>query len=303
MPKQVRLIFASTVFPTGSYETSALLLAESIRAFAGSLSNTPIWHLVPDYGRQLTDTTKDRLEALNVTLIPIKTSQEDLQFPFVVELHAAAWAESMAHGKTESLVWLGTNTVVLHVPKDFLLSNGKKFGHRPVHVTLVGSRYYEPLDPFWTLIYRHCNVPESRVFPMTPHVEKTLIRPYFNSGLLVTRPEERLLQNWRDKFFSMYQDSSFREFYRLDERYAVFMHQAVLAGVILSAFTRSELQELPPTYNYPLHLYDEDVTGQRPSSLEELVTFRHEAFYEDPEWSSRMPAKETLKRWIAEKLL
>jgi len=300
--KQVRLLFTSTASPSKSSETNVLLLAESIRAFAGSLSKSPIWYLVPDYGGELSDIAKDRLKALNVTLIPIKTNLEVLHFPFAAELLAAASVESMAQGKTELLVWLGANTVVLQEPKDFLLRDGKKLGYRPVHVALVGSRYHEPLDAFWTLIYHHCNVPESSVFLMNTHVEGTPIRPYFNAGLLVTRPEGRLLQTWSDKFFGIYQEPSFREFYNLDERYVVFMHQAVLAGVILSAFARSELQELPPTYNYPLHLYGEDVTEHRPSSLEELVTFRHEGFYEDPRWRRKMPAKEPLKRWLAERL-
>jgi hypothetical protein len=33
------------------------------------------------------------------------------------------------------------------------------------------------------------------------------------------------------------------------------------------------------------------------------VTLRHEGFYDDPAWEGRMPAREPLKRWIAERLL
>ncbi len=80
------------------------------------------------------------------------------------------------------------------------------------------------------------------------------------------------------------------------------MHQAVLSGIILSTLGTEEIQELPPTYNYPLHLHAQDVSEHRPSDLEELVTFRHEGFYEDPEWIRKMPAKESLKHWIAERL-
>jgi len=96
--------------------------------------------------------------------------------------------------------------------------------------------------------------------------------------------------------------ASFQKFYQKDERYAVFVHQAVLSGVILSMLQTGEIQELPPTYNYPLHLHAQDVTDHRPSSLEELVIFRHEGFYADPEWINRMPAKEPLKQWIAKRL-
>ena len=298
-----KLIFTSIVFPNRSSETQALLLAESIRAFAGSLAQAPIWFLTPDIEKQLSATFKEKLLALNICLIPFKIDHEILRFPLAGDVFAAALAELKAHNQTDLLAWLGSNTVVVQEPRDFLLPDDKVLGFRPVHHALIGSRYDESLDPFWTLIYRRCNVRKDRVFPMTTHVDGTRIRPYFNAGLMVTRPERRLLQAWRETFFRIYQEPSFQKFYQKDERYSVFVHQAVLSGVILSTLETSEIQELPPTYNYPLHLHAQDVTDHRPSSLEELVTFRHEGFYADPEWINKMPAKEPLKQWIAKRLM
>ena len=225
-----------------------------------------------------------------------------LRFPLGGDVVAAAQAESKAHNQANLLAWLGTNTVVLQEPKDFILPHDKTLGYRPVHHLLIGSRYDEPLDPFWTLIYRCCKVPENRVFPMTTHVDGTRIRPYFNAGLLVTRPKRNLLQAWRDTFLRVYQTPSLQKYYQKDEQYSVFIHQAVLSGVILSTLRTDEIQELPPTYNYPVHLYEQDVTDHRPSSLEELVTFRHERFYTDPQWINKMPAKKRLKQWIDTRL-
>ena len=301
--KQWNLVFASIVFPSKSSEANALLLAESIHAFAGSLSQTPVSFFIPEYGEQLSKTVKDKLVTLNVALRPFKIDYEILQFPFGAYVLAAALAESTICDQANLLAWLATNTIVLQEPRDFLLKDDKNLGFRPVHHTLVGSRYDKPLDPFWALIYCCCNVPKDRVFPMTTHVDETRIRPYFNAGLLVTRPEKRLLRTWRDTFLKVYQEPSFQEFYKQDERYMIFIHQAVLSGVILSTLASEEIQELPPKYNYPLHLHAQDTTNHRPSSLEELVTFRHEGFYEDSEWVKKMPAKEPLKQWIAERLL
>jgi hypothetical protein len=302
MEKKEKLIFASIVFPTESSETNVLLLVESIRAFAGSLSQTPVWCLMPEYGKQLSTTTQHKLTALNVTLIPFEIDSEILRFPFTGEAQAAALAESMANGKADFLVWLGANTIVLQEPSHFLLSDDKSLGYRPVHHTNVGSPYDRSLDPFWTLVYQYCSVSDDRIFAMTTHVDDTQIRPYFNAGVLVTRPEKHLLQNWRDTFFRVYREPDLQKFYQQDERYAIFIHQAVLSGAILSEFVIDEIQELPATYNYPLHLYAEDSTDHRPSSLEELVTFRHEGFHKDPEWIEKMPAGESLKQWFIERL-
>jgi hypothetical protein len=300
---QAKLVFASIVFPDSSSVTNALLLAESIRAFAGSLSQAPVWFYVPQNGKQLSAVAKNKLSALDVTLIPFDVEEETLRFPFTGHSIAAARAEFMASDQANFIAWLNPNTIVLQEPIDFILQDSKTLGFKPVHHTLLGSRYDEPLDSFWTLVYRYCNVPEDRIVPMMTHVEGEKIRPYFNSGLVVTRPERSLLRAWRDAFLEAYQEPAFREFYRKDERYAIFIHQAVLSGIILSMLTTEEMQELPQTYNYPLHLHAADITGTRPSGLEGLVTVRHEGFYKDPDWSKKMPAEEPIKQWIAERLL
>ena len=300
---QVKLVFASIVFPDSSSETNALLLAESIRAFAGILSQAPVWFYLPQNGKQLSTIAKNKLSALDVTLIPFDVGEEILRFPFTGHSIAAAQAESMALDKANFIAWLNPNTIVLQEPIDFILQDNKTLGFKPVHHTLLGSRYDEPLDSFWTLVYSYCNVPEDRVVPMMTHVEGEKIRPYINSGLLVTRPERNLLRAWRDVFLEAYQEPVFREFYQQDERYAIFIHQAVLSGVILSMLTTEEMQELPQTYNYPLHLHTEDITGTRPSGLEELVTVRHEGFYKNPDWRKKIPAGEPIKQWITERLL
>jgi len=100
----------------------------------------------------------------------------------------------------------------------------------------------------------------------------------------------------------IYDEPSLRGFYDQNGRYRVFVHQAVLSGVILSELGTDEILELPPTYNYPLQLHGKDMTENRPASIEKLVTMRHEEFYSDPRWFEKMPAGDSLKRWLVERL-
>ena len=296
------LVFASTVFPNRGSETNSLLLAESIRSFGGALSRAQIWYFVPDYGEPLSEDTRDRLLALGVTLTPFEIETEVARFPFTGDAEAAALAESRALGRADFLAWLSPNTLVLRESRGFLLPDSKFLGYRPVHHTNVGSRYGEPLDPFWTLIYSLCGVPEDRVFPMRTHVDSEVLRPYFNAGCHATRPGRGLLRAWRDAFLGVYNEPALLELYSENRAYEVFVHQAVFTGVVLAACSLDKILELPGEYNYPLHLHGEDITEHRPSSLEELVTVRHEGFYADPDWAGKMPAGEPLKRWIAERL-
>jgi hypothetical protein len=137
---------------------------------------------------------------------------------------------------------------------------------------------------------------------MIAHVDATEIRPYFNAGLLITRPTNRLFRIWHDTFFELYKKPRCEIFYQQDKKYEIFVHQAALSGVILSMFPTGELQELPNSYNYPFHLLEEDVSAKKPATLEELVTIRHEGFYQDPKWLRNIPAQDSLKQWLSDRL-
>lgn len=297
-----KIVFASIAYPVESSERDAVLYAEGIRAHAGSLSQAPIWYFVPQIGNEFSEPVKERLDFLNVELFPFEVKTEGIRVPFTSQVIAKSLAESKAVGKTSLLSWGNTNGLIIQEPKHFILPDDKSLGYRPVHHILVGSRYREPLDAFWNLVFHVCDVPDERVFPMMTHIDNEEIRPYFNAGTLVTRPENQLFQKYRDMFFKVYQNPEFKEFYQKDERYAVFIHQAILSGVILSVIPTEELLELPNTYNYPLHLFEEDITVNRPSGLEELVSFRHEGFHKEADWYERIPANDSLKNWIAETL-
>jgi hypothetical protein len=293
-----KLIFGSVVYPTEFSERSAVLLAESIRSLAGSLSKAPVWYFLPDYGKKLSSPVHKKLEELNIEIIPFKVVSDVPKFPFSFDIIAAEKAESKANGRAGILAWLGSNTIVFKEPADFVLAPEIMLGYRPVHHTLVGSRYDKAINLFWRLVYEYCNVPEDRIFPMIAHIDGVRIRPYFNAGFLIIRPERKLLGAWRKTFVDTYKKSDFQDFYRKDEKYAIFMHQAILSGVILSHLAFDELIELPHTYNYPLHLYDEDVTQNRPKSIDVLITARHEGLG-DPEWMRTMAMESGLREWLA----
>jgi hypothetical protein len=297
------LVFCTVVYPVRSSEINAVLLAESLRAFAGKFSGSDIWVFMPDYGEQPSEQAVDRLHRLGVKIVPFEIDRADLKLFFMSEINAVAIAESMAVDKHQIVVWMDSNTVVLREPAELELPGKFQLGYRPVHHLLVGSRFDQPLDPFWSLVYQICNVPKQRVFPMKPVVEDLQMRPYFNAGILVSRPQNGLFGKWKDTFVRNYRNVEFQPFYEKDRRYSIFLHQAILSAVILSIFDRDELLELPWTYNYPLHLFDKDQTEMRPDSLEELVTFRHEGFHQQASWRDRIPAGDALKHWLAAHIL
>jgi hypothetical protein len=294
-----RLAFASVIRPSPYSEISAILLANSIRSFAGRLSQSPIYFLAPNNAEKISQETKTKLSELNIIIIPFDISDQALQFPLAADVIASSVIENILQDKTDLLVWLGTNTIVLQEPKDFLLPPNKKLGYCPVHHINIGSLYEKLPDQFWTLVYKCCDVSKDRIFPMTTHIDTKTIRPYFNSGILITRPKERLFKRWHDLFLKVYQTPELLAMYKQDNRYAIFIHQAILSGVILNRYFKDDIQELPHQYNYPLHLYNQDITQNRPKSISKLITVRYESF-DDLKFSRGVTADEKLRDWIAD---
>jgi flavin reductase (DIM6/NTAB) family NADH-FMN oxidoreductase RutF len=274
-----------------------LILAASIREFGESLSNYPIWVLVPKSKENINNEMKNSFLSLNVDLIPISTKDEP-KFPFITYVLAAANAESLAKEKTKLLAWLGSNTIIFNEPKHFLLDNDKLLGYRPVHHTNIGSFYDEPLDPFWELVYQKCNISGEQIFPMKTHVDHNKLRPYFNAGCLIIRPEKELFQSWWNSYNVLYNKPYFKEYYDKNYLYAIFIHQAVLSGIILSNLERNELYELPFEYNYPLNLYYNCPFVYQVKDVNNLITVR----YEDLGELEKIPIQDPLKSWLTNQI-
>jgi hypothetical protein len=290
-----KLIYTTLAVP-GKSELDALLLIESIRSFGGDLSNNPIWVLVPKILGSLSSPTQEKLACLRAKIVPFESDSEILKFPFAAKIVGTAFAEKLARGQTERLAFMDRDTLVLQEPTEFLISADKKLGYRPVHHKLIGPTWDEPLDPFWQLVYEICEVPDDNLFPMTTHAGEQ-IRPYFNAGMFIVRPQSGLLVQWRDVFLKGYRQPQFQAYYQKNQLYAIFIHQAIFTGILLHNLKVAEMYELSHKVNYPLHLHNDIPDNQRPGTINELVTVRYENIFDEPGWK-HLPITEPLKSWL-----
>lgn len=280
----------------------AIILARSIRTFAGRFSDSPVWILLPESEKGIQEETERTLLDLDARLIPYAVDGQLLAFPCGGKVMASAAAEALAEDKAEVLVWMDADSMVLNEPVPLILDDRASLGYRPVDHTLIGSPIDEPIDHFWEHIYRRCHVTDAALFPMTTTVDEKTIRPYFNAGMLVVRPERRLLRRWRDRFLKIYRDPLFEALYTENILTKIFIHQAVLAGVVLSTLDHDDLTELPPSINYPLHMHDQYPASSRPSYVDELVTCRYDTLFQSPNWREKIPTKEPFTSWLEDQV-
>ena len=294
------LIFAF-VLGSGEAENDALRLARSIRTFGGEFCFNPIWMISQRSEEDLPEATRQELFSVGARLVSFDMDAGAVNFPFADYVTAAGIAEGLAQGEASFLVMLAADTLVLQAPTEFLLPGGKSLGACPVHLKLLGSGFTDPVDDFWRLIYQHCQVEVERIFVMQTIVDEQTVRAYFNAGLLVVRPERGLLRAWQADFDALYHLPEFEAFYQQSELYKIFMHQAVLAGSILSLLKVEEFQQLPFEMNYPLHLHTRVALANSPRRLDQLITCRYEdypAFFGDPYVDGLIQISKPMKDWL-----
>ncbi len=277
-----------------------LLLVESIRTFAGKFREAPIWIYAPESLIEKEQEMVDGFIAFNAEVKSSTAPEEALEFYFARKLFAAAKAEAEAEGKTQILVWMDNDTIVIKEPLDFVLDQGVSLGYRPVMHQLIGSLYDEPADEFWSQVYEKLSVPESAIFPMITPADQKKIRPYFNAGLLVVRPQRGILRKWAEYFPLLYQDTVFAETCKQDRQKRIFLHQVALVGAILNLLKQEEMTQFSLQYNFPLFFKQMYGAVREFDSLDDVVTFRYEFFFKDPDpnWSEKLKGPKEVINWL-----
>lgn len=284
-----------------SSASKALLLAESIRTFAGEFSGLPFLLVLSLGGEQLTRKQQEKIDQLDVDLLMLDLAPDVASFPFAGKVVASAAAESFYVGVSSQLVWMDAGALVINPVDQLLLTKSIQLGYRPVDHLLIGSPYDQPADPFWEYIYNTCGVHDEDIYPMVTSTDQVQMRPYINAGMLVVRPENQLLQGWRDTFLGTYQDDYLLELYEQQRLYRIFIHQAVLAGCIISGIQQDETTELPHFVNYPLHMHSEYPKQLQPANMNQLISFRYEQYFTKPDWQIILPAEPHIGEWLSQR--
>lgn len=296
------LIFACAVVNAKS-ERQACLLAESIRAHAGRYSSFPLWVFGPKDGAHYSENALATFGRLDVRTIPFALDADLEEVPFAGKVLASAVAEQQAEGQADLLLWMDPDSIIIQEPSALILEPGKVLGCRPVDHLLIGSPYDQPIDDFWRAVYQACGVTRERLFPMITSTDEIKIRPYVNAGLLVVRPDAGLFHKWCDCFRQALATDILAPFLRQDVLYQIFLHQAILAGAIMTTLSREQIHILPHLVNYPLHMHQRVPAARQPARMNDLISGRYDTFFQDSDWPGLFPSDEPLRSWLAQQVV
>jgi len=280
-------------------------MVESIRTFAGKYKDASVWVYIPTVLREKEAEKVKELLSIGVMVKDIDIPDDASWFFLSGKVFATARAEAESDGKTDILVFLNYDTVFLNEPDEFNLPSDKKFGYRPVMHKNVGLLFSEPLDSFWSQIYKRMSVDESTLFPMVTPADGDTIRPYFNAGLLVVRPEEGILRKWVEYYCKLYQYPVLKKMCEQDTRKRIFLHQTALTGAILNHLRHDEIIEFSNEINYPIFFREQFGAKKDFHDITQVVTFRHESYFNNPEpdWEKKIIGPQEKIDWIKEHLI
>jgi len=281
----------------GGDERESLLLARGIRRFGGIFAHAPVWILIPRERSPFSEKTRNLLRQLDVDLVPFDVPDSVLDFPFGGKVFAAGAAESRLDSGAQILVWMDSDTVILREPREFLLPDDISLGYRPVMLKNISSRYDQPVNEFWRIIFETCGTPEAHIFPMETTSDRVVIRPQFNAGLLLVRPEKGLLRAWAENFAGLYAHPAFDKYYQEHILYKIFVHQSVLSATLLAMLRRGEMHDLGPDVNLPVFL------GPEREGAVTSLRYDDFKFFTGPDWESKITLDEDRMAWLRKQVL
>lgn len=247
----------------GVLEAQALLLFESIRLHTGPLKDCAIYALSPRAGHAISLDTRRRLDDLRVHYIDTILNSECREYGPANRVAAAAHIEETRRHKI--LVILDSDTLFLREPYTFILAPDIDVALRPVDGKGVCTKGpQDSFDTYWQALCRCCGVAYDDIPWGETFIDRHRIKASYNGGLVVARGDLGIMRKWATFFFK-----SIRQGLRPRSKAAPFRsgagwveaeagtlwgsNQAALSLAIWS--TSQRVRELPPTYNYPLHLH------------------------------------------------
>jgi hypothetical protein len=256
----------------GRLESQAILLCRSIRKFAGSYRDNPIHAFSPREGFHVSEKTAKTLSDLNVEIHQITLNKDFPHYPIGNKIFTCAYAET--HFNYDTIVFLDSDTIIINEPSAINLPKQFDVAVRPVDSvnrgsTGKGSRH----EDYWLKMYSILDVnPGPMVRTVT---DNSLIRAYFNAGLIITRTNQNIFSKWKANFIKLMSVNHVTSGGILNN-----MDQLSLAGTLAINFDKVKI--LDWRYNYPF--------GKRPilpkylaeKQLEDLVHVHYHRWFHHP---------------------
>jgi len=251
----------------------------------------------------LTDSVKaqsDSLRGKDVLFVPLSTDRSILQYPLAIKAFAAARVEELVKNDADTLIWFDPGVIVLNSIEALDLLGKYDVAVRPVTLSnTIGIPPDVEPNEYWAPIYGETGVVQGALRTVKTLVDELEIRPYFNCEVFSVNPKTGICAAWAQILERRLRDGSYQERSCTTFLRRLFLHQAVLSGVITSRVNAEKTKPLPVACGYPFNQHDRLPAPKRISALNEAaVVIFDQAWNENPGWLDQIKVEDPLRTWL-----
>ena len=285
---------------SGWLEPQSVMLAQSIRRFAGKYSDRPIIAVKPRAGEALLPETIASFRELDVTYLDIDLNVEMRENQYANKVFACAHVEEAFD--FPYLLFLDTDTFFLGEPTFLDCLNERAGLFRPVDLRgICGSPEDNKNSSYWGRLCSLAGISLESLPVMRSFVDRSLIRTNFNGGFLAVKADLGIFREWRELSVESWRQ---RLFPKPGDSWG--WDQATFCVSVHSRST--DYQLLPRSYNYPLHCHDQLLAENlgREITVGEMVHCHYHWLFEperlegNPLLTGSMPCDPVLAEFINE---
>jgi hypothetical protein len=261
----------------GRLEGQSILLAESIRKFAGSMKDTPIYSFHPRAGNPIALQTQKKFDQLGVIHEQIPLNVEFHDYYLANKPFVCAHAEQVIDA--DILVFLDSDKCIFQAPEAFFLPDGYNVGLRPEYGRGIGScGKGDRNEVYWQTLYDLFEV-QQEIYVTTPIGNKR-IRGYWNSGMVVVRRSAGIFSAWKENFIKVMHLG-------IQPVQGNYMVEQSLLSITVCALNQS-IYTLPSSYSYPLPLHNRLSKDCKIDLFDNIVSIHYFNMFFFDNWKSRL---------------
>jgi hypothetical protein len=240
-----------------------------------------------------------------VKQLPLKIEKSFLDYPLAFKAFAAARVEDLVKGEIETLAWLDPGVLVLGSLDDLNLQKSYDVAFRPVSlVNNIGIPPQTEPNDYWKPIYRENRIDFKAVPEIESIVDEVKIQPYYNCEVYSFNPGLGIAAEWARILTILLKDENYQETVCNTFMRKLFLHQAVLSGVITSRIFPERIKPLPIRSGYPFNQHEKLSPEKKIASLNQLsVVIFDYAWVKNPDWINKIAVKEPLRLWLSDTYL
>jgi hypothetical protein len=257
-----------TYVSNNEQERSVKALIKSIRDLSGKYSKSKIYIVLSDPE----NFPCSELKGESVELIPLKIDQSILNYPLAIKAFAAAEVEKLVKNEIWTLIWFDPGVIVLNSLDSLALTGRYNAAFRSVSlVNNIGLQPNTVPNEYWLPIYKENKLDYKKLHVIETVVDSIKIQPYYNCEVYSINPKLGICREWARQLGLLLKDGEYQKNACTSFQRKLFLHQAVLSGIIASKVRKADLKPFSILSGYPFSQHDR-------LSVEKKITTQIERF-------------------------